>query len=217
MKNTKPPKQLWLAKIDFRHPGKWIPEQTFYLDKPYFPDVAKPYRCHVLYETPMEAFIALHKDITEWKKKFKGTYLSIYIYSVKLDLITTGNYFSPEKVKEKELFLFDKCLITRHLVRQSLMFLRAGTLKISYNKFDKEPILDMYFENDLGKEEFLMTLRKPVVDMTYGVWSKYQNKTIETALFNFDDFPFLKPISFKSHDPKVLEKQNDIKRHLAGT
>lgn len=217
MKNLKPPKLLWAAKIEFRLPGRWVPEQTFYLDKPYFPDVARPYNCHVLYETPMEAFLALHKEINMWRKKFKGTYLNIYIYSVKLDLITKGNYFSPEKVKEKELFLFDKCLFNRHLVRQSLIFQRAGNLQISYNKFNKEPILDLYFENDLGKEEYLMTLRKPSVELTYGVWSKFQNKTIEKALFNFDEYPFTKPISFKVHDPKVLEKLNDTKHHMAST
>lgn len=217
MKNTKPPKILWKALIDFRHAGRWVPNETFYLDKPFFPDVATPMQCHILYSSPMEAFLSLHKEIQRWQKTYKGSYLKIYIYSVKLDLITKGNYFPPEKIEEKEIFLFDKCLIKRHLVRQSLTFLRAGNLTLSFNKFDKKPLLDLYFINDLGKEDFLMTIRLPSVDMTFGLWSKYQCTTVEEALFNFQSFQFNKPVLFKPHDQKVLEKLNDSKCDMASS
>lgn len=193
MQSVKPPKELWYATTEFRQPGKWLAKEVFYLDKPYFPDVVKPMKCHVLYETPMAALISLRKAIND-QFKLKSGSIRIFLYSVRLDLITKGNYFSPEKVNAKDLFPYDRDLVVRHLVRQSLVFLRAANLEISFNHYSKEPFQDMYFEDHNGKEKFLMTLRQPKVTYTAGQFAKYQNKAIETAFFNLTDFPvILKP------------------------
>lgn len=200
------PKLLWVAKLDFRQPGRWLATEEFYLGKPYKPEIPMKYRCHVLYETPMEAFIALYKEISTIYKKQTPFNLPVYIYSTKPQLITDANYFGPDKLKDLEVFAEDRDLLTRHLIRQSLTFHRAGNLSISYNRFDKTPLLDLAFVDKLGKEKHLMTIRKPTVTLTYGVWAKHMCNTVEEALFNFDNYPFPTPVSFKPHVKKVLEK-----------
>lgn len=211
------PKQLWYADLNFRQPGRWLPKEEFFLGKPYKPEIPMKYKCHVLYESPMEAFLSLHKQITEHLKKNKTFDLKIFIYSTRAHLITKANYFPPDLIAEKEIFSFDQDLLNRHLIRQSLDFQRAGTLSISYNQFDKAPIFDLFFTNKLDKEKFLMTIRKPKVTMTYGLWSKYMCKSVEKALFNFAEFPFLSPLTLKIHDPKRLEKKNATERNLEST
>ncbi len=213
----KPPKKLWLARLDFRHGGKWPADQTFYLNKPYFPEVAVPTKCHVLYESPLEAFVALHKEIMQTIKKVKPYKLQVFVYSVIPVLLNRGSYHSPESYQDKDLFVNDRSLIRRHLIRQSCVFTREANLEISYGQFDKEPLLDLFFTDETDKEKYLMTLRKPKVSMTFGSFAKYQNKSVEQAIFNFDDFQFLRPISLKEHDPKNLEKLNASKCNLAST
>jgi hypothetical protein len=217
MQQQKIPKNLWLARAEFRQQGKWPATETFYLDKPYFPDVAKPMKCHVLYETPMEAFLSLHKEINNWKKKNFGLTMRIFIYSVRLDLITKGNYYSPEKVEAKQIFTGDAILLRRHLVRQSLNFLRAANIELSFNKFSNLPLTDVFFQNELGKEQYLTTFRKPKVSLTYGIWSKFTCQAIEDALFNFSSHDFRTPVTLREHDPNLKEKKDDTKCDLAST
>lgn len=165
----------------------------------------------------MEAFLSLHKEINNWKKKNFGLTMRIFIYSVRLDLITKGNYYSPEKVEAKQIFTGDAILLRRHLVRQSLNFLRAANIELSFNKFSNLPLTDVFFQNELGKEQYLTTFRKPKVSLTYGIWSKFTCQAIEDALFNFSSHDFRTPVTLREHDPNLKEKKDDTKCDLAST
>lgn len=198
--SDKPPSKLWYATLDFRQPGKWTPSETFYLNKPYYPEVIVPTKCHVLYESPLEALVGLHKEIMEVLKKRNPFDLQIFIYTVKPTLLNRGSYFSPEKLMEKEIFVYDRDLLKRHLIRQSCLFTRAMNVSISYNQFNKEPMYDLSFVDMGGKKNFLMKLRKPTVTMTFGTLSKFTSLAVEKALMNFDDFPFKGPILLTPHN-----------------
>lgn len=206
----KKPKQLWYATLNHRAGGKWLPTETFYLDKAYFPDIIKPIKCHVLYESPMEAFISLHKEIMAKSKKYIGCDINIFIYSVKIELITAVNYFSPEKIAEKEIFTFDRDLLKRHLIRQSLVFTKVANLSINYNRFHNKPILDLFFTDSIGNEKFLMSLREPTVSYTSGEFAKYQNKAIENAFFKISDFEFKTPVTLKPRQEKKDVGKHDL-------
>lgn len=172
------------------------------LGKPYKPEIPMKYKCHVLYESAMEAFLAIRNDIQEAIKKSSGTRVQIYVYSTKAQLITPANYFGPEKTDELELFAQDRDLLRRHLIRQSLVFERACNLVITTNRFDKAPIKSISYENHLGQGVPLLECRLPTVEITYGVWSKYMCKSIEGTIFNFDEFPFLQPVTVKDMELK---------------
>lgn len=207
----KKPKQLWFASLTHRPGGKWLPTQTFYLDKAYFPNVVKPVKCHVLYETPMEALISLHKEIMEKNRRSKNLGISVFIYAVKIELITAVNYFSPDKIAEKEIFTFDRDLLKRHLIRQSLLFTKVANLEIEYSCFTKEPLLDLFFTDSYGVEKYLLTLREPKVTYTSGEFARFQNKAIENAFFKLNEYAFSTPIILKPHQ----EKKDVGKRDLA--
>lgn len=194
----KKPKQLWYASLVFKQSGRWLATQDFYLGKPYKPEIPMKYKCHVLYESPMEAFLSLHKEIGEFIKKHRPFKLSIFIYSVNTSQVfTKANWFDKDKISELELFTSDRDLLPRYLIRQALVFQRAGNLEIPLTRFSKEPLLDISFKNKLDKDVHLMTIRKPEVTQVFGLWSKYMCKAVEEGLFNFNDYPFLAPVTIK--------------------
>lgn len=213
----KKPKKLWYATLDFRQPGKWVPQETFYLNKAYYPEMIVPTKCHVLYETPLEAFIGLHAEIMQTVRKSHTSALHVYVYSTKPTLLNRGSYYSPEMLADKEIFTFDRDLLRRHLVRQSCTFIREANLCVDYNRFKTDPLLDLTYTDLNGADKFLMSIRKPTVTMTYGSFAKYQNLSVEKAMFDLEDHPFLLPVSLKPHNPKNMEKQNVVKRTVAST
>ncbi len=192
------PKRLWHARVDYRHPGKWLATQEFMLGKPYKPEIPMKYKCHVLYESAMEAFLSIKDKIQEAVKNSGGATVRVYIYSVKLQLITSANYFPPEKTEDLELYSHDREFFRRHLIRQSLNFERAANLQICTNRYSKLPIKQITYTNSVGETVPLLECRLPTVEMTYGVWSKYMCQSIESSIFNFDEFPFLRPVTVKN-------------------
>lgn len=217
--SDKKPKVLWHARLDFKQAGRWTPTEVFYLNKPYYPEVILPTKCHVLYESPLEAVVGLYSEIQESIRKQRPMKLSIYVYSVKPVYLNRGSYHSPEMLMDKEIFTNDRDFLSRHLVRQSCTFTREANLEIDYSKFNKDPLKDLHYIDDFGKEKFLMTLRPLTCSLTYGSFARYQAKAVETTVFNIESFPFRRKTILKDHDPKnlVKEKKDASKRVMEST
>lgn len=159
--------------------------------------------------------MAVYPEVCEVLRKGNPHRLQVFIYSVKPTLLNRGSYHSPESYADKEIFTRDRCLFKRHLIRQSCLFTRELNVEMSFNKFDSTPITDVFFVDEQDKEQFLMPMRPPNVTLTYASFSGYQAQAITESLFNIEATKFNRPLVFKPHERKNLEKKNAIERNLA--
>lgn len=206
---------LWHARTKFKADGKWLPKHKLYdVDNP---KLDKQPQYHLLYNTPLEAYLSLHEKINNFYAHDLGS-LFIFIYTAKVCLIRKNNHIKPEEVNNLGLIQHSEFIPT-HLIRQSVIFQRQANLEIQSRKYwdrkSKDNVFDLHYLDEEKQEKFFMPLSQIQVNYNRDTWSKYQIETI-TDLFDIKEANLARDFRLAEHNPSNLQVFKNVEKYSLG-
>lgn len=198
---------LWYATSNYKVDGKWLPKTKLYEGEEKQP------LYHLLYNTPLEAYLSLHNEINKFYAN-NGHALRIFIYSAKVCLIRKGNHIKPNDVAKLSLIEHTDLLPT-HLVRQSVLFQRQANIAIEGPRsiqLSKKPIFDLHYKNMSNEETYLMPLSKLKVEYTKDTWSRLMLEDVE-GIFDLQEANLAADFRLAPHEPNKLKAFKNVKKH----